>query len=130
MQHTTHSDAPPLVLVVDDDANTREAVQALLELDGYHVAAAGDGQEALDLLDRGLRPALILLDLNMPRMDGVKFRAEQRGRPAIADIPVIVCSGCREDEEDTSALGRVVFLHKPMPVDRLEDAVRRLCPLP
>lgn len=129
MHHTASRGEPPLILVIDDDENTREAVQALFELDGYRVAGAGDGQEALDLLDDGLRPALILLDLNMPRMDGATFRAQQRSRPDVADIPVIVCSGCREDEEDTAALGRVVFLHKPMPVDRLEQAVRRICPL-
>lgn len=118
----------PLVLVVDDDDNTREAVQTLLELDGYRVAAAGDGQEALELLEHGLRPGLILLDLNMPRMDGVTFRQAQRRQPALASIPVIVCSGSLAHLERRSALGAVTFLQKPMAVDHLMNVVHQQCP--
>jgi CheY-like chemotaxis protein len=126
--HSLRDAVSPLVLIVDDDVNSREAVEALLELGGYQVAAAGDGREALDLLDSGLRPALIVLDMNMPRMDGVEFRRAQRHRPAIANIPVIVCSGCMDDGERLAALGSVTFLSKPIAIDRFEDAVHRQCP--
>lgn len=121
--------AAPLVLVVDDDESTRDAVQTLLELDGYRVEVASDGREAFDALVDGLRPALILLDLNMPRMNGVAFRQAQRRTPGLADIPVIVCSGCTEYERYLSALGSVVFLRKPMTVDCLQTAVHEQCPL-
>lgn len=119
----------PLILVVDDDQNTREAVETLLELDGYRVATASDGRDALDLLEGGLQPALIVLDMNMPRMDGLAFRDAQRRRPALAAIPVIVCSGCVEQEERMAAMGSVVFLRKPMSVDLLQTAVHLQCPL-
>lgn len=121
--------AHPLILVVDDDVNTREAVETLLELDGYRVALARDGQEALELLEGGLAPALIVLDMNMPRMDGAAFRQAQRRRPALANIPVIVCSGGLEHEDRLAALGPVVFLRKPMSVDCLQRAVHLQCPL-
>lgn len=121
--------APPLILIVDDDESSRQAVATLLELDGYRVAAAGDGREALDLLESGLQPALILLDMNMPRMDGVAFRHAQQCRPALSDIPVIVCSGCMEDEERLAALGSVIFLRKPLSIDRFQNVVHEQCPL-
>jgi len=118
-----------LILVVDDDVNSRQAVEALLEIDGYRVAVACDGVEAMDLLEGGLEPALIVLDMQMPRMDGVAFRDAQQRRPTFANIPVIVCSGCMEDEERLAALGDVTYLHKPVSVDGFQHAVHEQCPL-
>jgi CheY-like chemotaxis protein len=80
------------VLVVDDNPDEREATAMLLELNGTDVRLAQDGQEALDALHAGLRPCLILLDVNMPRMDGVAFWRAQQAEPALRDIPVAVLS--------------------------------------
>ena len=77
------------VLVVDDDPDTRQRMRTVLEKDGWTVAEAADGQEALDHVARTV-PRLILLDLTMPVMDGFTFLHALRERPGCADIPVVV----------------------------------------
>jgi CheY-like chemotaxis protein len=105
------------ILVVEDDALTRGAIKMLLEWEGYRVHCAADGAEALGLLRRGLRPALILLDARMPGCDGWCFRAAQRADPDLADIPVVVISG-----EDASALDAAGHIRKPFqPTELLEQ---------
>ena len=79
------------VLVVDDDADIREATQLVLENSGYRVLTATDGQQALDVLrSTEERPCVILLDLMMPVMDGFAFLHELRSRPEWQKIPVMV----------------------------------------
>ena len=105
------------ILVVEDDALTRGAVKMLLEWEGYRVHCAADGDEALGLLLRGLRPALILLDARMPGCDGWCFREEQRSDPDLADIPVVVISGV-----DASSLDAAGHVRKPFePAELLEQ---------
>jgi PAS domain S-box-containing protein len=77
------------VLVVDDDPDLRRRIRALLEEDGWTVAEAGDGAEALERVARAV-PRLVLLDLAMPVMDGFAFLQALRERPGCADIPVVV----------------------------------------
>src|SRR5580658_716922 len=79
------------LLIIDDDSLQREALDQLLSHEGFHVAGCSNGRQALDWLRTG-RPDLILLDLKMPVMDGVQFRAAQREDPAISGIPVIALS--------------------------------------
>jgi CheY-like chemotaxis protein len=79
------------VLVVDDDLDARARVRQALERDGWTVAEAGNGQEALDRVAAS-PPRVILLDLTMPVMDGFSFLHALRSRPADRDIPVIVLS--------------------------------------
>jgi len=78
------------VLLVEDDSAVRDATSELLEDEGFSVVAAGDGRDALDLLRAGLRPAVIVLDLMMPRMDGWDFRHVQMADQSLREIPVIV----------------------------------------
>jgi CheY-like chemotaxis protein len=78
------------VLVVEDDAATREALTLFLEREGYRVVAAPDGRQALERLRGPVTPDLILLDLSMPVMDGWRFREEQRRDPSLADVPVVL----------------------------------------
>ena len=105
------------ILVVEDDALTRGAIKLLLEWEDYRVDCAADGDEALDLLRRGERPALILLDARMPGCDGWCFRAEQRADPDLADIPVVVISGA-----DASSLDAAGHIRKPFePAQLLEQ---------
>ena len=80
------------ILVVEDSADARALMRSLLVRQGYDVAMANDGLEALNYLEDHARPALILLDLRMPVMDGLQFLERQSQRPAVADIPVVVYS--------------------------------------
>ncbi len=81
------------VLVVEDDADVRGALAAVLEVAGYQVVEASHGGEALDHLRAATKTfCMILLDLFMPTMNGWAFRAEQMKDPDMAAIPVIVVS--------------------------------------
>jgi CheY-like chemotaxis protein len=116
------------VLVVEDDAATRESVMALLHWDGYETAGAGDGLAALDLLrEGGVSPCLILLDLMMPVMDGWQFRAAQRADPALASIPVIVFSARLGAANAVGSLQVAAALTKPVDSERLLDLVEQHC---
>jgi CheY-like chemotaxis protein len=115
-----------LVLVVDDDAATRAALQAVLAAAGYRVACAADGREAIDYLGRAERPGLILLDLSMPVMDGWQFRVWQRQAPAWAPIPVVLVSAEADLARIATSLGVVGYFAKPIDFDGLLDAVRVL----
>lgn len=115
------------VLVVDDNADVRDALIALLEVSGYSALGAENGQDALHILrDGDERPCLILLDLNMPVMDGVEFRRRQLLDPAMLDIPTVVVSANdapprrREPRFDA-------FLKKPVDSSMLLAAVHRHC---
>jgi two-component system, chemotaxis family, chemotaxis protein CheY len=112
---TNHNNSGQLVLIVDDDAAIREAVAELLTLEGYRTAMAANGAEALSVLAGGARPALILLDLMMPVMDGFQFRSRQQQDPKLADIPVIVFSAGRA----AGAIDAAAQLPKPVDLDHL-----------
>ncbi len=112
------------VLVVDDDADICDVVQTILELNGYAVITARDGVDALAKLRGGARPSLIILDLMMPRMNGLEFRAEQERDPALRDIPVVILSGDVRAESKAAALG-LEGLRKPVDLARLLDTVER-----
>lgn len=112
------------VLVVEDDAALRETVAEILADAGYEVSSAGNGVEALASADVE-RPDLILLDLMMPTMNGWQFRAAQRQRPALAQVPVIVLSACTDLEGEPS-LGDVAALFaKPLDIGELLAGIRR-----
>ena len=81
-----------LILVVDDHAATREPLARLLRHEGFDTAAAANGAEALAVL-KSARPDLVLLDLVMPKMDGLKFLEEVGREPSWAHLPVIVVTG-------------------------------------
>src|SRR5215831_5050610 len=95
------------ILIVEDDSDLRDSLQLLLEAYGYAVATAFDGQDALDQLLDGLEPALIVLDLMMPRMDGWTLCRKMRKSPALAAIPVILCSAVADLERSLGEIGAV-----------------------
>jgi CheY-like chemotaxis protein len=115
------------ILLVEDDAATREAMAPALEMSGYTVAGAANGQEAIDHLRGDGRPCLILLDLMMPVKDGWQFRAEQQQDPSLAGIPVVVVSADGTVDQKAVALGAAGYLQKPVEVDQLLSVVRRHC---
>src|SRR5262245_22499124 len=90
------------ILIVDDDSDLRETIREVLDDEGYETAAAGNGAEALAWLREAPLPALILLDLMMPLMDGWRFREEQLKDDRIAAIPVIVMTAGRKVLETTA----------------------------
>jgi CheY-like chemotaxis protein len=114
------------VLVVDDDADIRETILTILHRHGYAADVAADGQEALDRLQTGPLPGLILLDLMMPRMNGEEFRAAQLADDRLAPVPVVVLSGARGVDELARRIG-VEVLPKPFELSTLLQVVKRFC---
>jgi CheY-like chemotaxis protein len=116
------------ILLVEDDFAIRETVADVLEGEGFEVACAANGEEALARLgDGSSQPGVILLDLMMPVMDGWAFRSAQRLDPRIAGIPVVVVSTGAGAEETLDRLAPDAFLPKPFDLDRLLDVVGRYC---
>jgi CheY-like chemotaxis protein len=111
------------ILVVDDDADIREALVCTLQAGGYRADGAGNGREALDQLRRDDRPQLILLDLMMPVMDGWQFRQAQRQDPDLAPIPVVIISA--DIQNRAAYLGAADYLRKPFDWDNLLATVER-----
>jgi CheY-like chemotaxis protein len=116
------------ILIVEDDVAIRQTVAELLEDEGYQVDCAVNGADALALLERSEAPALILLDLMMPVMDGWSFRESQRRDPRLASIPTVVVTASNPADPHTADdLAPDAFLAKPFDLDRLIDTVHRLC---
>ncbi len=102
------------VLLVDDEDTLRRVMKDLLEREGYTVAEARDGMEALDEVDRRA-PDVIVLDLNLPGMDGYTVLGKLRSRPATRNVPIIVLTakGDEDNEVRVFELGANDFLTKP-----------------
>jgi two-component system alkaline phosphatase synthesis response regulator PhoP len=109
-----HGQPAAKVLLVDDEDSLRKVMRDLLERDGYDVAEARDGAQALDQIDR-VGPDIIVLDLNLPGLDGYGVLSHLRSRPATASIPVIVLTakGDEDNEVRVFELGADDFLTKP-----------------
>ncbi len=116
----------PLVLVIDDDADIRTAIQDLLDGEGFATIGSADGQAALHLLaDLPVRPAVILLDLMMPIVDGWTFCKIRQGIVTLMEIPVITISAASTD--GTSAPLRVDgSIKKPFDADALIEMVNQM----
>ncbi len=102
------------VLLVDDEDDLRRVMRDLLEREGFNVQEARDGVQALDEVDRHA-PDIIVLDLNLPGLDGYNVLSQLRSRPATRDIPVVVLTakGDEENEVKVFELGADDFLSKP-----------------
>src|SRR5438445_11260430 len=117
------------VMVVDDDDDIRETISQLLERHGFDVVTAAHGGEAMQLLQDGDHPALILLDLMMPYVSGEEFRRMQLADQTMADIPVVLLSGAGRVEQIAQRLS-VEVLPKPIELSKLVETVRRFCSAP
>lgn len=119
------------VLVVDDDDVIRQLITVNLELEGFEVATAVDGQDCLDKV-KGVAPDVITLDIMMPRLDGWEAASRLRADPETADIKVVLLSARAQeaDLERGSRIGVDAYLTKPFDPDELIDIVRRLAGLP
>jgi CheY-like chemotaxis protein len=112
------------VLVVDDERPIREILAEVLRLEGFSVVTAADGMEALAAAQRR-SPDAVVLDLMMPRMDGLSFLRVFRGAPEFALIPVVVVSAVANELERAQPLAQARML-KPFDVDELLGIVHRL----
>lgn len=113
------------VLVVDDSPAMLRYLRTLLELESYHVETARNGAQALKRLRGGCSPAVVVLDLQMPGMDGLAtLRQLKRRWP---EIKVIICSGADDPVKtnQAAALGAYAYLHKPVQPLYLSAAVQR-----
>ncbi|MEO7352881.1 MAG: type II/IV secretion system protein [Gemmatimonadales bacterium] len=102
------------ILLVEDEDTLRRVMRDLLEQEGYTICEARDGVEALEQVDRH-NPDLMLLDLNLPNVDGYSVLAQLRSRPATIDLPILVLSarGDEDNEVRVLRLGATDFLTKP-----------------
>ena len=112
------------LVVVDDDQDTREVLREFLESEGYSVATAANGEDALTLLRREPNACAILLDLMMPVMDGWQFLRLKREDDRLLRIPVVIISAYRER---APAEGIAAVVGKPIPFDRLLTIVQQHC---
>ena len=115
------------VLIVDDDPDIRGAIGELFELSGHAVVTAQGGVEAMRRLRDGLMPCLILLDIEMPRGDGVSFRREQLADPALAPIPVILHSSRPDLAQIAAQLQAVAHVQKTADFSALLPLVAAHC---
>jgi CheY-like chemotaxis protein len=116
------------VLVIEDDTDLRESLSQALRDHGFGVIPAGNGQEALDLLHAGTRPAVILLDLMLPVLNGWELRDVLRHDPVLAQIPQLVISAYMDEAEQVVlALPPDDCIRKPFHLRILIDAIERHC---
>ena len=121
----TNEDSAPSVLVVEDDAAIRQALIDAIGAEGYRVETATNGLEALEKLRWGLRPCLIVLDMQMRLMTGWEFRSEQRKDPELAKIPVVAMTAGRWKDIDLRDF--VARIDKPIALNDLRALLRDYC---
>jgi len=116
----------PAVLVVEDDREQRETLCAMLDLEGFGHAEAANGREALDYLNESRTPCLVLLDVEMPVMNGMDFRVNQLADARLSRIPVVVVTA-NDEGVNKRFPGVEGFLWKPLRFEKLAAVLERLC---
>lgn len=126
---TTGADARTrTVVIVEDDVDVRETLAEVLEEEGFATLPFADGPRALAHLEAMPQlPALILLDLMMPKMDGWAFRAAQRRSARLMRVPTVILSADGNVHENLEALGAHGYLRKPIHIKTLLTLVERFC---
>ena len=116
------------ILIVDDDPGIRRLIATTLEdVSGYRMTEAGDGAEAVERA-RDVRPSIVFLDIDMPRLNGIEACRRMRSEPATADATIVMLTGDAEDEaeRDAKKAGADLFLTKPFSPLHLLRLVDRL----
>lgn len=116
------------ILIVDDSSSLRMVVRLALQRAGFDVQEAGDGQEALEQLERLPKVHLIVSDVNMPRMDGISFvrHVKQHPRHRFAPVVMLTTEGQEAKKEQGRAAGARAWIVKPFNPPQLLDAVAKL----
>ena len=120
----------PLIMVVDDSITVRRVTQRLLQREGYRVVLAADGLQALERL-QDERPAVVLSDIEMPRMDGFDLARNIRGDARLKDLPIVMITSriAEKHREHAKELGVDHYLGKPYAEEELMSLVRHYCSL-
>lgn len=126
------SDTPSCksILIVEDNEDIRDSLEEALKMEGYRAYSVKNGAEALEALKRMPGPALILLDMMMPGMDGWSFLEAQKQDHVLATLPVVVVSALTaaralsHGEQPTQAVG---YLQKPVSIEPLLEIVEQHC---
>ena len=111
-----------LIMVVEDDEFTREPIHTSLEADGYSVVSAGNGKEALALLEK-MTPRLLLTDINMPVMNGFELVKAVKQNPKLCDVLIVILSGDSQLAELKSRLNVDLALNKPIAMGAIVHAI-------
>jgi two-component system cell cycle response regulator DivK len=115
---------PPTILYVEDDTNNRILIRRVLMAEGYEVVEAEDGPAGIELAQTS-QPDLVLMDINLPDMDGYEATARLRSLDSMRGVPIIALTAnvMRGDREKTLAAGCSGYIQKPIDVDRLPGQV-------
>jgi len=123
-----HADAAPArVLVIDDEQSVREMFRRSLLLAGFDVAVASGGAEGLKMLGTDAEVGLVMLDLDMPYIDGRRFREAQRSDPRLAAIPTVIVTGTPITDGIRDTLQASDYLSKPVGRAQLLSVVGKYC---
>jgi two-component system chemotaxis response regulator CheY len=118
----------PRVMLIEDDFILRAHLAELMMIEGYVVTCAADGAEALRRLQQEPTPSLILVDMVLPRVDGIAFRKAQLRDPVLKQIPTIALTALK-NVGDIRSLAFSAVVRKPLSFDRLLDVIAHICPL-
>ncbi len=118
--------ALPLILLVEDDFVLRMSLSELLTAEGFRVESCADGRDAYRRLHLMPRPAVILLDIMLPHLDGLELRALQRKSAMMANIPVVVITAYDLSNTNADELGLSTRFSKPIDTDKLVATLRGL----
>jgi DNA-binding response OmpR family regulator len=125
-----HSEAAnsPRALVVEDDAQCSYLLRFILEREGYGVEVAPDGRRAQQRIEEPEPPALVMLDVMLPYLDGFQLIGLMRGKPAWKNVPIIMLSGKAQESDIVRALdaGANDYVVKPFKFDELRARIKRL----
>lgn len=122
-------DPIPVILIVDDDYDSREMLKTLLEMWNYRVIEATDGIEAIKIAEKN-RLDLIVMDVKLPKIDGFKAARQIREKETIEHVPIIFLSGCAEAiyQQQGQACGGNEYLTKPLDFEKLEQILDKYIP--
>jgi two-component system response regulator CpxR len=119
--------SPPSVLLVEDDPDLRLTLAELIAGEGYPVGEAEHGAAALEWLGANPAPGIVLLDLAMPVMNGLRFREQQLADPRLASIATFALTASRTTQDQLAHLRFDGILYKPLDVRELLAALERHC---
>ena len=120
-------DSRETIIIIEDEEDIRAFASRVLELEGYRVLQAGDGDEGLRLA-RGNKVALVLLDLRLPGRDGRVILSQMKSDPELSSIPVVVftASAAAQQRNQALAVGAADYLVKPLSANSLKESIARV----
>ena len=118
------------IMLVDDSSTLLTSMENILKRAGYEIQTAKNGQAALDILNKGYKPDLIITDLNMPIMDGITFIKETRKKPGYKFIPILMLTTESQQQKRMEAkkAGATGWLVKPVKAQDLLAIIKKVLP--